>query len=75
MAVAGTAQLRGRLCGVVLPFESCDAHQLVGAQCRLAVMQRNEPVASTRFYEDSFVKPLLIAAFMGGTSWAPHEGR
>ena len=26
------------------------------------------------FYEDSFVKPLLIAAFMGGTSWAPHEG-
>jgi len=27
------------------------------------------------FYEDSFVKPLLIAAFMGGTSWASHEGR
>ena len=26
------------------------------------------------FYEDSFVKPLLIAAFMGGTSWTPHEG-
>jgi len=28
-----------------------------------------------RFYEDSFVKPLLIAALMSGTSWAPHEGR
>jgi hypothetical protein len=27
-----------------------------------------------RFYEDSFVKPLLIAAFMFGSSWAPHEG-
>ena len=26
------------------------------------------------FYEDSFVKPFLIAASMGGTSWAPHEG-
>jgi len=27
------------------------------------------------FYEDSFVKPLLSAAFMGGTSRASHEGR
>ena len=41
----------------------------------LAASQRKEPMVSARFYEDSFVKPLLIAASMGGTSWAPHEGR
>jgi hypothetical protein len=28
----------------------------------------NQTVTNTRFYEDSFVKPLLIAAFVGGTS-------
>ena len=27
------------------------------------------------FYEDSFVKPPLIAALMGGTLWALREGR
>jgi hypothetical protein len=34
-------------------------------QCRKSV--------SDCFYEDLFVKP-FIAASMGGTSWAPHEG-
>jgi len=29
---------------------------------------------SDSFYEDLFVKSFLIAASMGGTSWAPHEG-
>jgi hypothetical protein len=33
-----------------------------------------EATLSGRFYEDLFVKPFLIAASMGGTSWAPHEG-
>ena len=27
-----------------------------------------------RFYEDSFVKPLLVLASMERTSWTPHEG-
>jgi len=29
---------------------------------------------NNRFYEDSFVKPFLMAAFMGGASWTTHEG-
>lgn len=32
-------------------------------------MQRKEPVPSTRFYEDSFVKPFLVSTLMGGSSW------
>jgi len=36
---------------------------------------RNDSSANGSFYEDSFVKPPLIAALMGGTLWALREGR
>jgi hypothetical protein len=39
----------------------------------LSGCKRSQPHAS--FYEDSFVKPPLIAALMGGTLWALREGR
>ena len=46
---------------------------LLHSQLRGGDMGRSATVKD-RFYEDSFVKPLLMTAFMCCTSWAPHEG-
>jgi hypothetical protein len=40
----------------------------------MSLRGRKPKIHDRSFYEDSFVKPFLIAAFMGGNSWAPHEG-
>ena len=53
---------------------ACDSLVPIGMALLRSAAQRKESVANARFYEDSFVKLLLIAASMVGTSWAPHEG-
>jgi hypothetical protein len=53
------------------------ADQALALETELRIERASDdfrPTLADRFYEDSFVKPFLMAASMGGASWAPHEG-